>query len=61
MKRKFHVRFLGGRVAARLPSHPTASVGSIPITRSIPRLASVVIVRPSGRAMLYAAQVIPRP
>ena len=48
-------------MAARPSSHPTASVGSIPITRSIPRLASVVIVRPSGRAMLYAAQVIPRP
>src|SRR6185437_11627475 len=52
MRRKSHVRFLGGRVAARPPSHPTTDEGSIPFTRSMasPPWPAAPYRHPSERA-----------
>ena len=56
MRRKSHVRFLGGREAARPSSHPTANVGSIPITRSndaaVPSQGGAALLFPMKLAIL---------
>jgi len=48
MRGDSHVRFLGEGMAARPAPHPTANVGSIPITRSTPVLEGPTPSRANG-------------